>query len=148
MAVASTELRVRRVPSILMGKSVLKAGEDGNIGRSARFECWARGYPDVKFKWKQPSNVAIGKSSKYEIEERSEAGQVFVSVLTVREVASSDYGAYLCEARSEIGAIAEKAVLSGKRECFLHFIWSDCLIGPLMCTRDTALYLFDNKFVL
>lgn len=49
-----TQLRVKRVPNILTDKSVLKAGEDGNIGRSARFECWAQGYPDVKFKWKQP----------------------------------------------------------------------------------------------
>lgn len=113
---ASTELHVKRVPEILMDKSVLKAGEDGNIGRSARFECWARGYPDVKFKWKQPSNEAIAKSKKYEIEEKTADGQIYISVLTVKDVASSDYGSYLCEARSEIGAIAEKAVLSGKHQ--------------------------------
>ena len=51
---AMTELRVKRVPSILVDKSVLKAGEDGNIGRSGRFECKADGYPSVRFKWKTP----------------------------------------------------------------------------------------------
>jgi len=90
---------------------VLKAGEDGNIGRNARFECRAKGYPDVKFKWKEPNNVDIVNSTKYGLEFKrdTQVSQEYVSVLTVRDVVSKDYGQYLCEARSEIGASAEKA---------------------------------------
>ena len=111
-----TELRVKRVPTILTDRSVLKAGEDGNIGRSARFECRARGYPDVKFKWKEPNNVDIINSTKYGLELKKDIDQEYVSVLTVNEVVSKDYGQYLCEARSEIGTSAEKALLSGKHQ--------------------------------
>lgn len=52
--VANTELRVKRSPQILSDSSVLKAGEDSNMGRSAQFVCKAWGYPDVNFKWKTP----------------------------------------------------------------------------------------------
>lgn len=114
--VAHTELRVKRTPLILTELSVLKAGEDSNNGRSATFICKARAFPDVQFKWRLPSNIEIEASSKYTITNTKLDSQTFQSVLTIHTVSSMDYGAYLCEARSEIGATVEKAVLSGKRK--------------------------------
>lgn len=111
-----TELRVKRVPSILVDSSVLKAGEDGNIGRSARFECKADGYPSVRFKWKTPENIDIKNSTKYKLELTKKDSRTYISTLIINDVISKDYGSYLCEARSEIGATAEKAVLSGKHQ--------------------------------
>jgi hypothetical protein len=52
-ATAVIELRVKR-PPVILADSVLKAGEDANIGRSATFVCKARAYPDVTFRWKLP----------------------------------------------------------------------------------------------
>jgi hypothetical protein len=112
---AYTELRVRRTPHILVDLSVLKAGEDSNIGRSATFICKAKAFPDVTFKWRMPNNVEIENSSKYSIINSKIDSQTFQSILTIQTVVSMDYGAYLCEARSEIGATVEKAILSGKR---------------------------------
>ena len=112
---AYTELRVRRTPHIIVDLSVLKAGEDSNIGRSATFICKAKAFPDVNFKWRMPNNVEIESSPKYTIINNKIDSQTFQSILTIHTVTSMDYGAYLCEARSEIGATVEKAILSGKR---------------------------------
>lgn len=71
-------------------------------------------------------NVDIADSSKYKIEFRKESSQYYVSVLTINNVASVDYGSYLCEARSEIGAIAEKATLSGKRKYIIKTLNLSC----------------------
>jgi hypothetical protein len=46
-------LMVRRPPAVLAA-SVLKAAEDSNEARSAKFECIAEAYPDISFKWKLP----------------------------------------------------------------------------------------------
>lgn len=51
---AYTELRVKRSPQVVDDESVLKAGEDSNLGRSARFKCAVSAYPDALFKWKTP----------------------------------------------------------------------------------------------
>ena len=53
-AVAVAELRVRRPPQIVSDASVLKAGEDSNLGHSAHFKCRSWAFPDVTFKWKTP----------------------------------------------------------------------------------------------
>jgi hypothetical protein len=55
--IANTELRVKRSPQILTDSSVLKAGEDSNMGRNAQFLCKAWGYPDVTFKWRTPVKI-------------------------------------------------------------------------------------------
>ena len=49
-----TELRVKRKPVITVDKSILKVGVDGNTNKNATFECRARAFPDVKFKWIEP----------------------------------------------------------------------------------------------
>ena len=54
---ASTELRVKRTPTILAETSVLKAAVDSNMGYNTFFQCKAQAYPDVNFKWK--NNVCI-----------------------------------------------------------------------------------------
>lgn len=54
VANAYTELRVKRAPQLLADESVLKAGEDSNFGRSARFKIAVSAYPDASFKWKTP----------------------------------------------------------------------------------------------
>jgi hypothetical protein len=113
--VSTTELRVKRTPQIMVDSSVLKAGEDSNIGRSALFKCQAKAYPDASFKWKKSENVEIMNGTKYTITSSKSDSQTFVSTLTVHSVVSIDYGTYLCEARNDIGSTLAKALLSGKR---------------------------------
>lgn len=113
---AYTELRVKRAPQVLENESALKAGEDSNMGRSARFKCAVSAYPDATFKWKTPSHVDITNSSKYVIVNEKNPEQKYASTLIVYGVASSDYGTYYCESRNEIGSLLIKAVLSGKRK--------------------------------
>ncbi len=48
---ASMRVLIKRIPTIL-DESVLKAAQDSNEGRSARFICKAHAFPDVTFKWK------------------------------------------------------------------------------------------------
>lgn len=120
--VAHMELRVKRPPQILTDLSVLKAGEDSNMGRSATFTCKAKAFPDVNFKWKLPSNIVIESSSKYTIVNTKLDAQTFQSVLTIHTVNSLDYGSYACEARSEIGSTISSATLSGKRKIKLCLI--------------------------
>ena len=135
-SVATTELRVKRKPQIIHEASMLKAGEDSNIGRSAQFKCLARAYPDATFKWKKASSengggggggVDLANSTKYTVSlERGGGGggggsssserQTFVSTLTVHSVTSVDYGDYLCEARNDMGSTLAKALLSGKHQ--------------------------------
>ena len=50
------------------------------------------------------------------MEEKKIESQTFVSVLTITNVVSNDYGSYLCVAQSEMGNVTEKAILSGKRK--------------------------------
>lgn len=113
---AYTQLRVKRAPHVLETESVLKAGEDSNIGRSARFKCTVSAYPDITFKWKTPAQVDIVNSSRYVILNEKRPDQVFASTLFVYGVTSNDYGTYYCESRNEIGSLLIKAVLSGKRK--------------------------------
>lgn len=54
METAFTELRVKRAPLVIADDSVLKAGEDSNMGRSARLKCVVSAYPDPVFKWRTP----------------------------------------------------------------------------------------------
>lgn len=122
--VAYTELRVRRPPVVLTDQSVLKVGEDSNMGRSASFKCVIKGYPESFFKWKTPTNSDITNSSKYSIVNSKSDEQIQVSVLTISTITSSDYGTYLCEPRNNQGPTMAKAVLSGKRKFFfVYFIY-------------------------
>lgn len=118
-----TELRVKRAPQVLETESALKAGEDSNMGRSARFKCVVSAYPDVSFKWKTPAHADIVNSSKYVVVNEKSVGvpfdQKYSSTLIVFGVGSSDYGTYYCESRNEIGSMLIKAVLSGKRNSLL-----------------------------
>jgi len=111
-----TELRVKRKPVITVDKSILKVGVDGNTNKNATFECRARAYPDVKFKWIEPKNKVLTNSAKYSMEEKKTESQTFVTVLTIINVVSNDYGSYLCVAHSEMGNVTEKAILSGKHQ--------------------------------
>ena len=52
-AIASTRVLVKRAP-IILENSTLKAAEDSNFGRSARFICITQAYPDVSFIWRFP----------------------------------------------------------------------------------------------
>lgn len=52
--VAYTELRVKRSPELNVDTSVLKAGQDSNLGHSAMFKCAVVAFPDATFKWKLP----------------------------------------------------------------------------------------------
>lgn len=112
---AYTELRVKRAPQVLENESALKAGEDSNMGRSARFKCVVSAYPDVTFKWKTPAHADIANSSKFVVVNEKSPDQKYASTLVVFGVSSSDYGTYYCESRNEIGSLLIKAVLSGKR---------------------------------
>ncbi len=62
-AVATAELRVRRPPQITSEGSVLKAGEDSNMGHNAHFKCRSWAFPDVSFKWKTPVSPFQASSS-------------------------------------------------------------------------------------
>jgi hypothetical protein len=120
--VVTTELRVKRPPQILAEASVLKAGEDSNMGRSAQFVCKAWAYPDVTFKWKTPANGEISNSTKFIVTNSKPEGQKFQSSLLIYSISSSDYGVYVCEARNELGSTISKAVLSGKRRTYIHYL--------------------------
>ena len=50
---ASMRVLVKRAP-IILENSTLKAAEDSNFGRSARFICITQAYPDVTFIWRFP----------------------------------------------------------------------------------------------
>jgi hypothetical protein len=52
-ASASVRVLVKRGP-IILENSTLKAAEDSNFGRSARFICITQAYPDVTFIWRFP----------------------------------------------------------------------------------------------
>lgn len=119
--VAYTELRVRRPPVVLIDKSVLKVGEDSNMGRSASFKCVTKGYPESTFKWKTPTNSDIANSSKYSILNSKLDDQIQLSVLTIYTITSSDYGTYLCEPRNNQGPTMARAILSGKRKLIKIF---------------------------
>ena len=63
-------------------------------------------------------NKVLTNSAKYSIEEKKTESQTFVTVLTIINVVSNDYGSYLCVAHSEMGNVTEKAILSGKRKYY------------------------------
>lgn len=113
---ASTELRVKRAPTILVEQSNLKAGEEVDAGKTARFECKSVGYPDINYKWRNPANIDLTNNTKYSITNARLDAQLFTSVLIIQSVTSTDYGLYTCEARNENGTAIAKALLSGKHQ--------------------------------
>ncbi|KAJ2943210.1 hypothetical protein O0L34_g18922 [Tuta absoluta] len=75
-----------------------------NVGQVGRLTCRCKSAPAPTFTWsKNGAKLPVNTSTKYFAEYHSDDVITHTSVLLISDVTSSDYGAYECGARNELG---------------------------------------------
>ena len=103
---AETTLRVEHSP--IVRHSYNKVAFD--VGESASLQCKMSAYPEPKFEWSF-NGKQIETSRRYSINvttQVTDAEEIFVGNLLIRDVRPDDYGHYLCRSWNSVGDDDEK----------------------------------------